>query len=278
MQKLKDMKNMKFNMLTAKEYIGNGKWLCVCDCGKETIVPGEDLRRNKLKSCGCLRSPYKKYKSDERFKRLYNIWRNMIKRCHNKSDNGYYKYGAKGIKVCDEWRNDFGAFFSWSINNGYHEVEGEYKDILSIDRIDSKKGYSPDNCRWIPISENSARVSHTNKKLEELNKKSSNELVQNYLERKMENNQEIQQTKRNLRNGTFFCKKPNYCIIRNCDGTQQFLFKSFVTVALFLQISSGAISYRIKNKNGVLNDTWKIEKISKEEFDEIRKKGIEVIV
>nr|DAE34632.1 MAG TPA: restriction endonuclease [Caudoviricetes sp.] len=83
--------------------------------------------------------------------RLYSIWSKMRSRCNRKSDPAFRFYGAKGIKVCEEWENDFISFKEWAELNGY-------TDKLTIDRIDSKKGYSPDNCRWLTPSENSARV------------------------------------------------------------------------------------------------------------------------
>lgn len=83
--------------------------------------------------------------------RLYSIWSKMRSRCNRKKDPAFRFYGAKGIKVCEEWENDFLSFKEWAELNGY-------TDKLTIDRIDSKKGYSPDNCRWLTPSENSARV------------------------------------------------------------------------------------------------------------------------
>lgn len=83
--------------------------------------------------------------------RLYSIWSKMRSRCNRKKDPAFRFYGAKGIKVCEEWENDFLSFKEWAELNGY-------TDKLTIDRIDSKKGYSPDNCRWLTPSENSAIV------------------------------------------------------------------------------------------------------------------------
>ena len=81
---------------------------------------------------------------------LYKCWRFMRKRCQSK--NQYYSryYYKKGISVCNEWdslNNGFDNFCKWAIENGY-------KQGLSIDRIDSSKGYYPENCRWITINEN----------------------------------------------------------------------------------------------------------------------------
>lgn len=75
--------------------------------------------------------------------RLYRIYHAMHTRCENEASSHYQDYGARGIKVCQEWsgENGFFYFYKWAMQNGY-------ADTLSIDRIDNDKGYFPDNCQW----------------------------------------------------------------------------------------------------------------------------------
>lgn len=88
---------------------------------------------------------------------LYYCWKDMRRRCSPnalKKDIKYYY--EKGIRVCDEWENDFDAFAEWAIKNGYHKKDASKprSEMLTLDRIDSDKGYFPENCRWIPLKEN----------------------------------------------------------------------------------------------------------------------------
>lgn len=85
---------------------------------------------------------------------LYKIWQNMKSRCYCKSATRYERYGGRGITVCDEWRNNFMAFYNWAYSNGY-------KDGLSIERIDIDLGYMPGNCKWILKSEQSKNTCRT---------------------------------------------------------------------------------------------------------------------
>lgn len=150
-----NLTNQRFGRLIALEMepkrrvspSGNSRviWKCQCDCGNICYVPANNLRKGTAKSCGCYRS--------ERGKnmltlhglgncRLNTIWHGMRTRCTNPKDYHFKRYGAKGIKVCDEWMNNFEAFYEWSVSHGY-------RDDLSIDRINPYGDYEPNNCRWV---------------------------------------------------------------------------------------------------------------------------------
>lgn len=88
-----------------------------------------------------------------RKEKLYHIYHGIKQRCYNPNNPKYNIYGGKGIKMCQEWLNDYEIFRAWAIENGYKD-----NARLSIDRKDSNKDYCPNNCQWITLSQNSAKA------------------------------------------------------------------------------------------------------------------------
>lgn len=131
----------------------------VCECGiiqkyeLTTIVSGH------TKSCGCLQKETvaeicKKSKTHGlRHHPLYGIWCNIKGRCYNEKNIGYYLYGGRGVKMCDEWKNDFKPFYDWCIKNGWRKGLEIDKDIKSEGKL--SKIYSPEYCSIVTPLENS---------------------------------------------------------------------------------------------------------------------------
>lgn len=115
---------------------------CV-ECGGKRKAPISILKTDVAVCFFCKEELAKKVKS---LKRLHRIYHGMKSRCMNPNTGNYHYYGNKGITICSEWLDSKEDFYKWALNNGYQEH-------LTIDRINSDLGYSPNNCRWVSQEE-----------------------------------------------------------------------------------------------------------------------------
>ena len=166
--KIKDLTGQRFGRLvvlskTDKRANRCVVWHCICDCGNYADVSSRSLIGGKTKSCGCYMNECRgKSRTTHHMStsKLYSVWNSMKGRCFCETDKSFAYYGGRGITVCDEWKNDFQAFYDWAIANGYdtNAKRGE----CTLDRIDNDGNYEPSNCRWVTnaTQQNNKRNNH----------------------------------------------------------------------------------------------------------------------
>ena len=130
---------------------GKVTWECQCDCGNVCYRLTSVLTR--LQRVGAARCNHicsahvYQVKHGMSFHPAYAVYRSMIDRCKLPTHQAYHNYGARGITVCERWRNGFPFF--------WEDMGSPYKKGLALDRTDNNKGYSPENCKWVSFRENS---------------------------------------------------------------------------------------------------------------------------
>lgn len=144
----KDIVGKTFNLLTVVRQIEDSlfhklgpEYLCCCECGGEVISRHYAIVAGMRKSCGCLVSKNSASRYKDRSKHyLYNTHRSMVRRCTDPSHDSFDRYSLLG--VCERWLSKEDGF------ENFVEDMGERPEGFSLDRIDTLKGYSPENCRW----------------------------------------------------------------------------------------------------------------------------------
>lgn len=125
------------------------KLKCKCDCGGFITTRLDTLKSGRSKSCGCIskqRLEEGRNKHGLHLHPLYKRWTTMKQRCYNPNNPEYPHYGARGVKVCDEWFNDVSSFIKWCLDNGWKKGLEIDKDIIPRKLNIPGLLYSPEMC------------------------------------------------------------------------------------------------------------------------------------
>lgn len=176
MRFIKDLRGRNFGRLIVLKdepirIKGQTYWNCKCICGNIGYIFAGNLTKGKIRSCGCILEEHRKKlykyaigtnrKYPMKSKRLYDVYKLMKKRCYDKNCRAYKNYGARGVKVCNEWLDNFINFYNWAITNGY-DINAK-RGVYTIDRIDVNGNYEPKNCRFVSIQ--FQQINRTNNRL-----------------------------------------------------------------------------------------------------------------
>lgn len=148
-----ELSGRRYGSLVVLAAIGAGerdqKWSCVCDCGRTRIVRSGELSSGKAircRACGIASMARTKTKHGMSKTATFRIWMVMIERCRGTASfRTKIDYFFRGIRVCARW-NIFENFLA---------DMGECPPGMSLERIDNDAGYGPDNCKWIPLADQS---------------------------------------------------------------------------------------------------------------------------
>ncbi len=156
-----DMAGLRYGRLVGIAFAhtnsgGKAQWLFACDCGRQTIADGGNVRSGRTTSCGCLhreisaeRLTTHGRRSAKEHDATYRAWQEMNTICRNASSPRFRYFGALGVSVCPRWIGDFLSFVF---------DLGERPTDTMLKRINEAQDFTPDNCRWTPIRPRSIRA------------------------------------------------------------------------------------------------------------------------
>lgn len=195
---IRDLTGQTFGSLTAikLDHIGNNRqafWLFRCVCGKEKVLRSNTVAycakqyknsKPQFPSCGCKELEQKTkhgYRKAKDTHPTYKVWRSILDRCYDKNNPAYKWYGAVGVTMCDEWKDNPKAFCDWAISHGWSEGKHIDKDILCEKLNIHPHIYSPETCQFVSAKENVGFATNRNNYGKHPNVKLSNEQVKEIL-------------------------------------------------------------------------------------------------
>lgn len=116
-------------------------WRVLCDCGRVSIVTRSGVTKSpECRTCSNKQVLRQLGKTGWSKCREYSIYWGILKRCYDTRCPSYHNYGGRGIRMCDEWRQSFRAFFA--------DIGPRPSAQHTLDRINNDGNYEPGNVRW----------------------------------------------------------------------------------------------------------------------------------